>query len=126
MRGKTYKLSALINNEELKIMIIQSLAGFFVFAFIAWCLSENRRKFPVRIVLVGMLGQVILAFMCFHIPVMQQIFALLNRAVETLQESTLAGTSFVFGYWVAEKRRLTSPILRPRLYWHFRRCRWFW
>lgn len=79
-------------------MIIQSITGFFVFALIAWCFSENRQKFPVRIVLVGMAGQVVLAFMFFNIPLTQEIFALLNRAVEALQESTMAGASFVFGY----------------------------
>jgi len=80
------------------MLTIQSIIGFFAFAFLAWCLSENPRKIPIRIVVIGMLGQVGLAFAFFNIPQMEKIFALLNRAVDALQESTLAGTSFVFGY----------------------------
>jgi len=79
-------------------MILRSIFGFFLFVFIAWLLSENRGKFPVRIVAGGLGLQVILGFLLLKLPYCAHIFAWLNRGVIALQESTRAGTEFVFGY----------------------------
>lgn len=79
-------------------MIAQSIAGFFLFAAIAWCISENRRRFPFRTAAIGMAVQVVLAIVLLKFPLFADVFIYLNRAVQALQEATLAGTSFVFGY----------------------------
>jgi concentrative nucleoside transporter, CNT family len=80
------------------LLVIQSMAGFIGFAAMAWCLSENRRRFPLKTVLVGMAGQVALGVLFIRVPLFTKIFVFLNRGVIALQESTLAGTAFVFGY----------------------------
>jgi CNT family concentrative nucleoside transporter len=79
-------------------MFIQSLTGFILFAVIAWCFSENRRRFPFRLVFWGMVSQVLIALVLLKFPLFTHFFLILNRAVIALQEATLAGTSFVFGY----------------------------
>lgn len=79
-------------------MMIRSILGFFVFAAIAWCLSENRRRFPVRTVAVGLGIQILLGLVLLKFPFFARVFAALNRAVLVLEESTRAGTAFVFGY----------------------------
>ncbi|OEU71996.1 MAG: nucleoside:proton symporter [Desulfuromonadales bacterium C00003068] len=79
-------------------MILQSLLGLVVFIFLAWLFSENRRKFPVKLVLIGVGLQFLLAAILFKIPLFQKIFLLLNQAVIALEQSTQAGTSMVFGY----------------------------
>ncbi len=79
-------------------MVFQSVMGCFVFVFLAWCLSENRRTFPVRIVTVGMCIQFVLAGTLLKFPFFTRFFMLLNDAVAAVSEATLAGTSFVFGY----------------------------
>ncbi len=79
-------------------MIVQSLAGFFLFAAMAWCISENRRRFPFRIAATGMAVQLVLAIVLLKFPLFAEVFIYLNRAVQALQKATLAGTSFVFGY----------------------------
>ncbi len=84
--------------SDIHMMTLQSFFGFAAFALIAWCLSENRRKFPVRIALAGMLGQVVLAFVLLKFPLFTEAFHWLNRGVQALQEATLAGTAFVFGF----------------------------
>lgn len=76
----------------------QSLLGFFAFVVIAWSISENRRGFPFRIVVTGMALQVGIALIMFRFPLVADLFLALNRAVEAIQESTLAGTAFVFGF----------------------------
>jgi len=79
-------------------MFLQSLFGLVVFIFLAWGFSENRRKFPVKLVLIGVSLQFILAAILFKVPLFQKLFLLLNQVVVALEQSTQAGTSMVFGY----------------------------
>ncbi len=79
-------------------MIAQSLFGFVFFVLLAWCFSENRWQFPVRIVVGGMIVQLLLGMILLKFPPVTNAFIYLNRAVLALQESTRAGTSFVLGF----------------------------
>lgn len=79
-------------------MNFQSAFGFVFFVLIAWCFSENKRRFPVRIVIVGMIIQLFLGICLLKFPFVANSFIYLNRAVLAVQESTQAGTSFVFGF----------------------------
>ncbi len=76
----------------------QSLAGLVVFLFLAWLMSENRGRFPLRTAVIGIGAQLGLAFILLKFTFFTKIFFYLNEAVLALKESTLAGTSFVFGY----------------------------
>ena len=77
---------------------LQSLIGFLGLAFLAWLFSEARRGVNFRTLLAGLGLQAALALLLLKIPVIQNAFLWLNGAVEALEESTRAGTSFVFGY----------------------------
>ena len=79
-------------------MIIQSIAGLFVFAAFAWLISENRKRINVKIVLIGIGLQLVVGFVLLKLPMFREFFLYLNRLVLSLEESTTAGTSFVFGY----------------------------
>ncbi|MEA3279406.1 MAG: nucleoside transporter C-terminal domain-containing protein [Thermodesulfobacteriota bacterium] len=79
-------------------MILQGIAGLAAFTFIAWIISENRRKISLKIICIGIVIQLALGFVLLHLPVFREFFLLLNRLVLTLEESTTAGTSMVFGY----------------------------
>ena len=79
-------------------MVIQSVAGLFAFSLIAWLISENRNKIKVRTVLVGMGLQIAVALVLLKLPIFRELFLFLNRMVLALEKSTMAGTSFVFGY----------------------------
>jgi CNT family concentrative nucleoside transporter len=76
----------------------QSMLGFGSFLAMAWLLSENRRRVNLKRVLIGSLMQFAVAVVLVKIPISREAFALLNRMVLALQEATIAGTSFVFGY----------------------------
>jgi len=79
-------------------MIAQSMAGLLVFAAVAWMISENRRQVRVTTVIVGIAIQVALGFILLKLPVFRDFFISLNRLVLSLEESTAAGTTMVFGY----------------------------
>lgn len=79
-------------------MIVQSVAGFLLLLGIAWILSEERMKVKPWPIVSGLAAQLVLAFLLLELPVCQDMFMLLNRAVSFLEQATTAGSSFVFGY----------------------------
>jgi CNT family concentrative nucleoside transporter len=79
-------------------MVWQSLTGVCAFIGIAWLLSENRRRVSLKTMGTGILLTFATAMILVKVPVLRAGFVLLNRLVLALQEATLAGTAFVFGY----------------------------
>jgi len=80
------------------LLRVQSSLGIFLILSIAFLLSEDKRKINIRVLVAGVILQILLAFILIKIPVSQALFLALNRMVEALEEATKAGTSFVFGY----------------------------
>jgi CNT family concentrative nucleoside transporter len=79
-------------------MIFQSIAGLLVFTAIAWLLSEKRKFIKFKIVIAGILLQLLVGLILLKLPIFREFFLLLNRLVLSLEAATTAGTSFVFGY----------------------------
>jgi concentrative nucleoside transporter, CNT family len=77
---------------------IHSFLGFLALAFLAWLLSENKRKVSVRTIAAGLGLQILLALILLTFPGSQEVFLWLNRAVGAIESGTRAGTGFVFGY----------------------------
>jgi CNT family concentrative nucleoside transporter len=65
---------------------------------VAWLFSENRKRINLRTIITGLGLQVVLALLLLKLPGSQVVFLWLNEAVKALEESTNAGTGFVFGY----------------------------
>ncbi len=79
-------------------MMLHGAVGIVVFMLTALLMSENRKAVHFRTIAVGLALQVVIGFLLIRLPLFREFFLLLNRLVMTLEESTLAGTSFVFGY----------------------------
>jgi CNT family concentrative nucleoside transporter len=77
---------------------LQSFIGFLALAFLAWLFSEKRKQISIRVLLTGLGLQAGLALLLLKVPGSQEFFLWLNKAVQALEESTRAGTGFVFGY----------------------------
>ncbi len=80
------------------LLALQSAFGFLALIFIAWLLSEDRRAVPWRIVISGVLLQVVLAAALLKVPLFKDFFLALNEALLALEKATQKGTRFVFGY----------------------------
>jgi CNT family concentrative nucleoside transporter len=74
------------------------MIGVIVLLMLAWLLSENRRRLSWRLVVSGLILQVLIALLLLKVPLSRQVFVQLNSLVLAFQEATMAGTSFVFGY----------------------------
>ena len=80
------------------ILHLQSALGIIAIIALAWLLSENRRAFPWRTVIVGLGLQMGIALLLLKVPVARDVLFSLNGVVDALAAATKAGTSFVFGY----------------------------
>jgi CNT family concentrative nucleoside transporter len=76
----------------------QSFTGLLALAFIAWLFSEKRKAVSIRPLLTGLGLQIFLALLLLKFPGSQTVFLWLNKIVQSLEDSTRAGTGFVFGY----------------------------
>jgi concentrative nucleoside transporter, CNT family len=76
----------------------QGLLGAAGLIALAWALSEDRRKPPLRLVGAGLALQVILALVLLKLPGVKDAVLELNAVVQALDKATRAGTGFVFGY----------------------------
>ncbi len=74
-----------------------SLAGFVVFAAIAWLLSTNRRKISWKTIAWGVALQLLIGLLIFRVPVSHRLFLWLNDAVLGLLNASKSGTTFLFG-----------------------------
>ena len=74
-----------------------SLAGFVVFAGIAWLLSTDRRKIAWRTIAWGVALQFLIGLIIFRIPVSRRVFLWLNDAVLVLLDASKSGSAFLFG-----------------------------
>ena len=59
---------------------------------------RRRRGVRPRVVVAGLLGQVLVAAALLHVPPLRAGFAALGDAVDALARATRAGTALVFGY----------------------------
>ena len=76
----------------------QGVIGIISFLLLAWILSEHRSRVAWKTVLTGLGLQFLVALVLVKAPVFREFFVQLNRVILSLEESTTAGTSFVFGY----------------------------
>jgi len=76
---------------------LTSLLGLVSFVALAWSLSLDRRRFPLRTVVSGVLIQFTLAFLILKTAPGRAFFDFANRAVSRLLSYAEEGTHFVFG-----------------------------
>jgi len=79
-------------------LYLQGILGLAVYLTIAWIFSEKRKKVRYTVAFTGVIVQFFIAGILFYVPVVTNIFLLLNNVVLALETATKAGTSFVFGY----------------------------
>lgn len=83
---------AILNN-------FQGLIGIAVMLVLAWCLSEDRKARPSwRWIGGALLLQVAIALVVTRVPLVWTVMGYANKAVSAIEQATLAGSSYMFGY----------------------------
>ena len=80
-----------------------SFLGIFVFIFLAWTLSEDRKRFPWRVAFWGIGLQLAFAVLVFSWKPGAQLFLRLNDVFNALLNFSKEGALFVFGSIGAEQ-----------------------
>jgi CNT family concentrative nucleoside transporter len=77
--------------------VARGLLGIGVLVAVAWLLSSDRRRFPWKIVVVGLALQWVLALLVLRTGVGQALFDGIGRVVTTVLYGADQGAKFVFG-----------------------------
>ncbi|PKP95731.1 MAG: nucleoside:proton symporter [Alphaproteobacteria bacterium HGW-Alphaproteobacteria-14] len=78
---------------------LRGLIGLAVLVALAWGFSEDRRSHPGWRWMLGALAlQGLLAVLIVRVPVVWQAVGLANSAVSAVEQATLKGSSYMFGY----------------------------
>ncbi|MGE3180439.1 MAG: NupC/NupG family nucleoside CNT transporter [Phycisphaerae bacterium] len=77
--------------------VFRGVGGILGLIGIAWLLSSNRRGFPIRTVVGGLILQWVLALAVLHTNVGQGAMTGLAHAVQTILLATGEGSRFIFG-----------------------------
>lgn len=78
--------------------ILHILIGFIGLILIAIPFSNNYKIINYRYIFYGILSQVVLAAILLKVPLVISFFEVLGKGVTILQNATVEGASFVFGY----------------------------
>lgn len=74
-----------------------SLLGLAVLIGLAWLMSSHKRKFPVRIVVCGLLLQFVFAFLILRTSAGKEVFEVVDSIFVGLLNCVDAGAIFMFG-----------------------------
>jgi concentrative nucleoside transporter, CNT family len=73
------------------------ILGLFTIVFLAWTLSAHKKRFPVRIVLIGLCMQIFLAVIILKVPQGKIVFENIGGVFTSLLNCVDEGARFVFG-----------------------------
>lgn len=92
------------------------IIGIMVILLIAWLWSNNRKAINYRIVITGLLLQTGLAVFILKVPLGQEIFYWLGRAINKLLDFSKEGALFVFGDLTKVSDILPEGIVRSGVF----------
>ncbi|TWU48053.1 NupC/NupG family nucleoside CNT transporter [Rubripirellula reticaptiva] len=72
------------------------ILGLFVFVLLAWIISTDRKRFPIRVVVGGLALQLTLAFLVLKTETGRWFFVKIGEAFEKVMETVAAGSGFLF------------------------------
>jgi CNT family concentrative nucleoside transporter len=90
--------------------------GIIIILGLAFLWSNNRRKINYRLVVTGLLLQIALAIFILKVPIGQEIFFWLGKAINKLLDFSKAGGLFVFGDLTKVTQILPEGIVKSGIF----------
>jgi CNT family concentrative nucleoside transporter len=78
--------------------LVHAPLGLTLLVASCWAISEDRGAVRWRVVISGLILQLLLAALLLLVPFLRELVFSLNVPLEALEKATQAGTTFVFGY----------------------------
>jgi CNT family concentrative nucleoside transporter len=92
------------------------IIGIIVILGLAFLWSNNRKAINKRLVITGLLLQLVLAVFILKVPLGQEIFAFLGKAINKLLEFSQQGGQFVFGDLTKVTQILPEGIVKSGVF----------
>lgn len=92
------------------------IIGIVVILGLAFLWSNNRKAINKRLVITGLLLQLVLAVFILKVPLGQEIFAFLGKAINKLLEFSQQGGQFVFGDLTKVTQILPEGIVKSGVF----------
>ena len=90
--------------------------GIIIILGLAFLWSNNRKKINYRLVITGLLLQIALAIFILKVPIGQEIFFWLGKAINKLLDFSKAGGLFVFGDLTKVTQILPEGIVKSGIF----------
>ncbi len=90
--------------------------GIIIILGLAFLWSNNRKKINYRLVITGLLLQITLAIFILKVPIGQEIFFWLGKAINKLLDFSKAGGLFVFGDLTKVTQILPEGIVKSGIF----------
>lgn len=88
-----------------------SLVGLLLMVFLAWCLSYDRKRFPLRVVAMGLGLQLLFGVLVLRTDAGLWLFSVLNDGVGRLLSFTDVGSRFLFGAYLDDHFTVALNVL---------------
>ncbi|GJM30240.1 MAG: nucleoside transporter [Cyclobacteriaceae bacterium] len=82
------------------INLARGILGLAILIFVAYIFSNNRKKIPWKVVVIGLIIQLLLAIGVLQVPFIRSFFEFVGSIFVAILNSTSAGTEFLFGDFV--------------------------
>ncbi len=92
------------------------IIGIIIILGLAYLWSNNRKAINLRLVITGLILQIVLAVFILKVPLGQDIFAFLGKAINKLLDFSQEGGLFVFGDLTKVTRILPEGIVRSGVF----------
>lgn len=90
--------------------------GIIIILGLAFLWSNNRKKINYRLVITGLLLQIVLAIFILKVPIGQEIFFWMGKAINKLLDFSKAGGLFVFGDLTKVTQILPEGIVKSGIF----------
>lgn len=91
----------------------RAILGLFVITGIAWLLSENKKRFPWKIVLGATAMMYAFTLLLFGVPIIRAGLDSVNNGINVLIAATREGTAFVFGPVIGDQAKWEQLVGTP-------------
>ena len=79
------------------VSVLRGIFGLSVLVFLSFLISLDKKNIPWKTVIIGLSIQLIIGISILKVPVIKNIFEKIANTFITVIESTIEGTSFLFG-----------------------------
>jgi len=89
--------------------LMRGILGMAVLIFIAYLFSSNRKAISWKVVAIGLIIQLLLAFGVLMVPPVQEFFELVGKLFVKILDFTMAGTEFLFKSFISGE--IDAPLM---------------